>query len=126
MAETATSTLMIVEDDTSFIYLVQRFAEKSGFRLVSTTLADKALMLAQCERPVLIILDIGLSGKNGWEVLRELKADDLTRGIPVLMCSGLDEVTQGREKGADAYLQKPVRYQDFLGALMDIGVMPHA
>ena len=69
-----------------------------------------------------IVLDIALPGMNGWEVLRALRSNMSTSDIPVVMCSALEEAEHGREAGADGYLQKPVLYQDFRSALMDVGL----
>jgi CheY-like chemotaxis protein len=115
-------TVLLVEDDPAFIYLIQRYADKGGCRLVSTARGDEALELARREWPVLILLDIMLPGMDGWQVLRELKADASTSGIPVVLCSALSEEARGVEEGADGYLRKPVLYQDFMAALKDAGI----
>src|SRR5439155_3573582 len=110
-------TLIIVEDDLQSLYLMERYVRRSGFRPVFTTQGDNALDLARQEQPAVIVLDLGLPGMNGWEVLRALKADPATHHIPVILYSGLNEVENGLEAGAAAYLHKPVYYQDFLDAL---------
>jgi CheY-like chemotaxis protein len=97
---------------------------RSGWQLVSTTRGEEALPLAQQERPAVIVLDVRLPGKSGWEVLRELKADHATQDIPVVICTGWEEETRSQVEGADGYLRKPVRYRDFVAALEDVGVKP--
>jgi hypothetical protein len=121
MNETA-SCILIVEDDPSFTYLIQRYAEKSGLRMVNTPQGEDALALAQKAKPAAIMLDIALPGINGWEVLRILKGHPDTRDIPVVMCSGFEEEARSFEEGADGYLRKPVRYQDFLLAMAGVGL----
>ena len=114
--------LMIVEDDSQSLYLIERYASTSGCRLVSAWEGKEALMLAQQARPTLILLDIVLSGMLGWEVLQLLRADSLTCNIPIIICSVLDEADHAQEAGAVGYLRKPVYYQDFVTALKQAGL----
>jgi len=113
---------MIVEDDPEDLYLIRRYAESSGCRLINTGLGEEAVALARQEQPAVILLDLRLPGINGWAVLEALKAESVTPPIPVLMFSGLDEVECGQACGATGYLKKPVRYQEFLNALAEVGV----
>ena len=103
---------------------MERYIRRSGFRPVFTTQGENAVALARQEQPVVIVLDLGLPGMNGWDVLRALKADPITHNIPVILYSGLNEVEDGLEAGAIAYLRKPVYYQDFLDALRKAGIRP--
>ena len=115
-------TFIIIEDDLQSLYLMERYVRRSGFRPVFTTQGENAVALVRQEQPAVIVLDLGLPGMNGWEVLRALKADADTQKIPVILYSGLNEAENGRESGAVAYLQKPVYYQDFLDALREAGI----
>jgi len=119
-------TVLLVEDDLLFTYLIERYAARGGFMLVSTTRGEEALALAQSEKPAVIVLDIMLPGMDGWEVLRLLKSSPATRDIPVVLCSALDEEARGLEAGADGYLHKPVLYRDFLAMLEEVEVLPRA
>jgi CheY-like chemotaxis protein len=110
-------TVMVVEDNLDCIHLWYRYGEVAGCRVVSAAVGEEALPLARCEKPALVLLDIMLPGMSGWEVLACLKADPSTRGIPIVMCSALDEQANARELGADGYLRKPVRFHDFLAWL---------
>lgn len=112
------TTVMIVEDDPMCLYLLARYAGKIGWRVVSAGSGEHALALAQEEKPTAIILDIMLPGSiSGWQVLHALKADPLTRDVPVVICSALDERTRAAIEGADGYMQKPILFQDFLHSL---------
>jgi CheY-like chemotaxis protein len=109
--------VMVVEDNLDCIHLWHRYAEVAGCRVVSAAVGEEALPLARREKPALVLLDIMLPGMSGWEVLACLKADPSTSGIPIVMCSALDEQANARESGADRYLRKPVRLHDFLAWL---------
>jgi CheY-like chemotaxis protein len=118
----AAPLLMVVEDDSQSLYLIERYANTSGCRLVSAWGGKDALTLAQQAHPTLILLDIVLSGMMGWEVLQILRADPLTCDIPIIICSALDEADRAQEAGAVGYLRKPVYYQDFVAALKQAGL----
>jgi CheY-like chemotaxis protein len=116
---------MLVEDEESFVYLLDRYAEKSGCRLVSACRKEEALDLARREQPAVILVDITLAETSGQDVLRVLKADPDTRAIPVVMCSGWDEdLPFWTGLGAHGCLQKPLRYERFLATLKSVGVQP--
>ena len=122
MNEAATATIMVVGDDSSFCYLMRRYVKKSAHQIVFAYLSEDALALAQREKPAAIVLEVGFPGTMGWEVLRALRADQVTCDIPVVLCSWLDEEEHGLEEGADVYLRKPILYEDFSMALADIGI----
>ncbi|RME34042.1 MAG: response regulator, partial [Thermoflexia bacterium] len=68
-------------------------------------------------RPFAITLDVMMPGKDGWQVIQELKADPETRDIPVIMCTIVAEKGRGLSLGAADYLVKPILEQDLLTAL---------
>jgi CheY-like chemotaxis protein len=120
----AAPILMLIEDDTQSLYLIERYARTSGYQLVNAWQGEEALTLARQARPAVILLDLVLSGIMGWEVLQALRADPVTRQIPVIIFSALDEADRAQAEGAAGYLRKPAYYQDFLAVLKDAGVQP--
>jgi len=68
-------------------------------------------------RPFAITLDVMMPGKDGWQVIQELKADPETRDIPVVMCTIVSEKGRGLSLGAADYLVKPILEQDLISAL---------
>jgi CheY-like chemotaxis protein len=115
--------IMVVGDDSSFCYLMRRYALKSAHPIVFAYLGEDALALAQRENPAAIVLEVGLPGTMGWDVLRLLRAHQATCNIPVVLCSWLDEGDCSLHEDADVYLRKPILYEDFLAALADVGVL---
>jgi DNA-binding response OmpR family regulator len=71
------------------------------------------------DRPAAVVLDIGLPGLEGWDVLSEIKADPATAATPVVVASVLDERRRGLSLGATDYLVKPVNREHLLAALAD-------
>src|SRR5688572_27627766 len=119
----AVPLVIITEDDLNSLYLMERYTRSSGCRALGTTSGENVLALARQELPAVIFLDLMLPGMTGWEVLQALKADPVTRDIPVIICTALNEADHALEAGA-GYLHKPVYYQDFLAALADAGIEP--
>jgi CheY-like chemotaxis protein len=126
MNQAAGATIMVVGDDSSFCYLMRRYAKKSTHRIMFAYSGEEALALARREKPTVVVLEAGRPGTMGWNVLRALRADQVTRCIPVVLCSWWDEEEQGLEERADVYLRKPILYEDFLTALTDVGIQNHS
>ena len=111
-------TVLYVEDNPSNLQLVERvFAKRGGPRLLTTSEGELVQELARRHRPELILLDLHLPGIDGEEVLRRLRADPETAGLPVVVVSA--EVNPWyRERllaaGATDYLTKPLDVPRFL------------
>ncbi len=100
--------LLIIEDDLSFARLLYDLAVEHGFKCIIAESGECGLYFAEVYEPNAIILDIGLPGINGWEVMERLKENPATRHIPVHFISGSDESTEALKLGAIGYLTKPV------------------
>jgi CheY-like chemotaxis protein len=114
--------VMLVEDDPQFVYLIQRYARRSGCQVIHVDSIAQTVPLAQKELPNLILLDLGLNGTDvwqsqSWQVLQALKADAVTRKIRAFVCSASEVATRGWEEYADGCLLKPVMYEDFMAVL---------
>jgi HAMP domain-containing protein/signal transduction histidine kinase/DNA-binding response OmpR family regulator len=110
-------TLLIVEDDPHYAKVVLELARSRGFKgLVAGKGAD-ALQLAHRHRPTAITLDIFLPDMLGWTVLSKLKQDVGTRHIPVQILTVEEERQHGLERGAYAYLNKPLTTESLEAAL---------
>src|SRR5436190_564866 len=83
--------VMIVEDDLNSMYLMERFTRTTGCRAIGTTQGENVLTMVRQEKPDVIFLDLMLPQISGWEILRALKADPITRHIPVIICTALEE-----------------------------------
>ncbi|MEH2077039.1 MAG: ATP-binding protein [Nostoc sp.] len=100
--------ILAVEDHPETLFIYEKHLQESTYQLIPTrTLAQARLALQQL-RPVAIMLDIMLEGQNGWTFLRELKGDETTRTIPVLVITIIDNEKQALALGANGFLIKPV------------------
>jgi CheY-like chemotaxis protein len=110
-------TVLLIDDNPGMIDLFQRYLAGQAYHVLIADEGEQAVHMARQSRPDVIILDVMLPGKDGWEVLQNLKTHPTTRHIPVLICSVLDAFDLGLSLGADAYLKKPPNQAEFLKAL---------
>jgi CheY-like chemotaxis protein len=104
------ATILVVDDHPHIVRLVRRELEGEGHSVTTATDGEEALQQVHQTRPALIVLDVAMPRKNGFEVLRELKSDPETREIPVILLTVNDQdtaVTHGLNLGADWYVPKP-------------------
>ncbi|NIO71264.1 MAG: response regulator, partial [Anaerolineae bacterium] len=110
--------ILVVEDDEGAITLYKRYLEKHGYQIVDLNTGEQAVRWARELSPHVIILDLLLPDKDGWEVLEELKSSRETRQIPLIICTLVsDGEARGLSLGADDYLVKPILEEDLLQAL---------
>ncbi len=100
--------ILVVEDNPEAAEILARHLEAGGFRMKIARTGTEALAMARDLIPVAITLDILLPEIDGWEVLTRLKGDELTRNIPVVVISVMDNPALGRALGALDYFVKPV------------------
>jgi signal transduction histidine kinase/CheY-like chemotaxis protein len=110
--------VLVIDDDPDALDLLVRGLQGTGVRVVTAGDGPSALELARVHHPVAITLDVLMPGMDGWEVLRELKADSETRDIPVIMVTMTDDRKLAYSLGATELLTKPVRREQLV-ALLD-------
>jgi len=112
--------VLAIDDDPNVIYLLQENLAEAGYRVVGAANGEEGLHRARALKPFVILLDILMSPKDGWQVLHELKADAATRDIPVVVLSIMDSKELGYRLGAFDYLVKPFDREAILSALARI------
>ena len=115
--ETELGPLLIVDDDAAFREFVSSLLARVGRPIVEAADGDQAVELALAERPSLVLLDVDVPGRSGYEVCRELR-DVYGEDLPIIFVSGrrtepLDLVA-GLLIGADDYVSKPFRSAELL------------
>ena len=105
------SRILVVDDDSSIINFLRLFLNDAGYDV--TDAADGIAGFAQAisQTPDLIILDMNMPGKTGWEVLHDLKLNPATENIPVIALTAettSDDRDQAYDAGCDAFVDKPV------------------
>ena len=104
----AEHSILIIDDDPTIRELMRRQLERDGFKVMTAVDGKTGVSTAIDKEPDAIVLDILMPGMDGWSVLRALKASNVTKDIPVIMASILDERNRGFSLGAADYLAKPV------------------
>jgi DNA-binding response OmpR family regulator len=105
-----TCKILIVDDEPNILVTLEYLMKREGYEVLLARDGEQALDLLRREHPRLVLLDVMMPGKNGFEVCQELRADEAIRDTVVLMLTakGRDaDVAKGMGVGADAYVTKP-------------------
>ena len=107
MPQTPSGPVLIVDDDKKTVALVAAYLERDGFKTLAVHDSRRALELARQHNPAFVILDLMLSGVDGWDVCRELRKSS---DVPILILSACQEELDrvlGLSLGADDFVVKP-------------------
>ena len=109
-------TVLYVEDDRlNAAMMLNALTRENGLEVLAATSGEQALELAQAQLPDLILLDIGLPGIDGFEVLQRLRNDPRSSHIPVIALTGYDMNDEFmKESGFASYLSKPILVQELI------------
>ncbi|NOU75267.1 response regulator [Paenibacillus sp. LMG 31458] len=101
------SLVLVVDDETNIIDVCTVYLQREGYQVISAASGDEAIRLWRLHNPQLIVLDLMMPGKNGWQVCEEIRNE---QDVPIIMLTALgDEMDRlmGLTMGADDYLTKP-------------------
>lgn len=118
--------VLIIEDDEELTLTLKDFFEENALRVWHAASGEEGLTLYYKEKPDLIVLDVMLPGKSGFDVIAEIRDKDIN--LPIIMMTGteFDKESQmrGYQGGADNYMQKPVYPQVLLAQIKNILSLP--
>jgi len=109
--------ILLVEDDPDIRITLEQNLEDAGYEVSAAATAADALRLALASRPDLVLLDLMLPDRPGAEVCQTLRANPITRAVPVIMVtarSSEDDRIAGFEQGADDYIGKPFSMRELI------------
>ena len=109
--------VLVVDDNPVIVEMLQRQLGREGFEVVGCVDSTQVMDVCLAESPDLIILDILMPGKSGWEVMGELKGNPRTASTPVIISTVKnrpEDVEKGRELRAADYIAKPYVIGDLL------------
>lgn len=115
--------ILVVEDNDMNMQLVEFLLEEGGYEIVKATSGEEALAITRDRTdgaPDLILMDIHLPGMDGLSVVRAMKADDRTAGVPILALTAhamRGDKDRFLEAGCDGYISKPIDVKTFIQSI---------
>jgi PAS domain S-box-containing protein len=103
---------LVIEDNPIDVERLTRYLDQLGISTIHLPILDKAVEKAAAFKPSAILLDLNLPDGSGMDTLEELKADERTKNIPVIIVSVEDLVGEAKKRGALGYLFKPFSFED--------------
>ena len=111
----STKKILVVDDEPDILEFVQAILEDEGYMVATTSKGEYVETLHNGGLPDLIVLDVLLSGKDGRAIARQLKSQENTKHIPIIMFSAHPSAEQtALEAGADDFITKPFEIDDLL------------
>ncbi|QVL30881.1 response regulator [Telmatocola sphagniphila] len=114
------NTILIVDDSPTELKIVTNALRNRGYRIVTAIDGDEALQKASHEKPRLMLLDVVLPKKNGFQVCRQLKNSAETKDIKIILLTSKSQDSDrywGMKQGADAYVTKPFEEAELLSSV---------
>ena len=115
--------ILVVDDHADNLTLMREILARQGYHVATAESAEAAEREMRRHPPDVVLLDVLLPGKSGFELCRELKSDSATRLIPVVLITGLadrDSRIRGIQLGADDFLSKPVYPEELLARVQSL------
>lgn len=109
--------ILVVDDSPTELRLVSQALQGKGFHIITAVDGEDALEKVVAERPQLVVLDVVLPKKNGFQVCRQLKTSPDTQDVKIILLTSKSQDADrywGLKQGADAYLTKPFGDEDLL------------
>jgi two-component system, chemotaxis family, response regulator PixH len=116
-------TILVVDDTLSELELMTRYLREGGFTVIVATDAKDAMAKAISNKPDAIVTDVVMPGMSGFELCRNLKKNEVTQKVPVVVCTSKNQELDrlwGLKQGADVYITKPFTQDDLLRAVKSV------
>ncbi len=114
------SKIMVVDDSYAELQLIESYLKSAQHTVVSFPTADGLEDKIASERPDLIVLDVVMPGRNGFQACRDLKTDDRFKSIPIVLCTSKGQESDkfwGQQQGANGHVVKPFKSEELLQAV---------
>lgn len=112
--------ILIVDDSPTERHFLGELLNKNGFQVLTAESGEEAIAKVKEIMPDLILMDVVMSGMNGFQATRTISRDEATKHIPIIMCTSKNQETDmvwGRRQGAVEYVVKPVDSQELLAKI---------
>jgi twitching motility two-component system response regulator PilH len=117
------SKIVIVDDSYADLQLIEGCLKGANHTVVSFPSSDKLEDKVATEKPDLIVLDVIMPGRNGFQACRDLKNDDRCKNIPIILCTSKGNESDkfwGQKQGANGYIVKPFKTEDLLAVVKKV------
>lgn len=118
-----TKHVLIADDEPNIVVSLEFLMERNGYQIRIANDGDEVLRAVEEQRPDLILLDVMLPGRSGFEVCQKIRENPAWQGIKIIMLTAKGretEVAKGLALGADAYITKPFSTKDLLAQVKQI------
>jgi DNA-binding response OmpR family regulator len=115
--------ILVVDDSRTALFMVTTILRKERYELVTASDGEQALEVASAEHPDLILMDVIMPRKTGFEACRELKRREDTKSIPVILVTTRGEgenVEAGFQSGCNDYVTKPINGPELLSKVRNL------
>ncbi len=112
--------ILVVDDSPTERHVMKTLLTGGGYEVITAESGEEAIAKARSELPDLVLMDIVMPGLNGYQATRTLSRDQVTRNIPIIVCTTKGQETDriwGLRQGAQDYLVKPVNGQELLAKI---------
>jgi len=114
------TTILCIDDDADVLKLLRGYLSDEGYHVAFASNGTEGIKKAVQLKPFAITLDILMPHKSGWEVLKELKENSITKDIPVILVTIMDDGPLGLQRGAFDYINKPIDPKKLLSVIKRI------
>jgi len=117
------SLVLVVEDSLPQREMIATLLREVGFQVAVAADGVEAMAMFAKNPPELVVVDVVMPNMNGYELCRQLKNNEATKHIPIVMCSTKAEEFDrywGMRQGADAYISKPFQPQEMVGIVKEL------
>jgi DNA-binding response OmpR family regulator len=114
------SKIVVVDDSYAELQMIESYLKAANHSVVSFPNTDKLEDKIVAEKPDLIVMDVVMPGRNGFQACRDLKNDDRFKGIPIVLCTSKGQESDkfwGQQQGANGHVVKPFKSEDLLAAV---------
>jgi two-component system response regulator VicR len=124
MAKTDVLRVICVEDEAEMIDLIRLILSRKGFEVIGANGGKQGLEMIRKQKPDLVLLDLMMPDMDGWEVYQQVKADEATRDIPVIVVTAkaqsIDKVLGLHIAKVDDYISKPFSPQELMDSVEQV------
>ena len=116
-------TILIVDDSRTAVATFTKMLTQAGFKTISASDGQEGVAAAREHLPDLVLMDVVMPGLNGFQATRQIRKNDTTAHIPIIIVSGEQQATEqfwGKRVGANAFLTKPVDRGQLFKGIFDI------